>query len=49
MSWHDHCHDFDSRVEASADDENFNDIRFLLTQEDAENPSSDKVSANKSI
>jgi len=49
MSWYDHCHDFDSRVEASATDKNFHDTTFLLTQEDAENPCGDKVSANKVI
>jgi len=49
MSWHDSCHDFNSRIEASAKDASFNDISFLLTQEDAEDSSGDKVFANKAI
>ena len=49
MTWHDNCSDFDSRIEASAQDVDFNDIVFLLTQADAENPTGDKVSANKAV
>merc|ERR1719186_2552665 len=49
MTWHETCDDFNSRIEASAKDANFNDTIFLLTQPDADDASGDKVSANKAI
>merc|ERR1719186_2336661 len=49
MTWHETCDDFNSRIEASAKDANFNDTIFLLTQPDADDASGDKVFANKAI
>jgi len=49
MTWHESCNNFDSRIEASFKDDDFNDTVFLLTQQDANDSDGEKVSANKAI